>query len=232
MSTTLEPTLRRELPPLPERMKRLKLDRRGYPVPWFVTWLAEESTPEHPIEVSPGDGYPEFRVLRPSAIPEALKFERCWICGGQLGRFKAFVIGPMCMVNRINSEPPSHVECADFAARACPFLSRPHMTRRENNMPIGGETAGIAIDRNPGVGIVWITNRGFPIKRVSNGILFELPEPTEVRAYCEGRPATREEVKGSVESGLPLLLEHTQTPAERREVHELLEISQRFWPSD
>lgn len=220
---------RPELPPMPSRMKRLKVDRRGYPVPWFVAWLDEDAEPKK--EVKPGEGYPEFRVLRSTAIAEALKYELCWICGEQLGRFKAFVIGPMCMVNRINSEPPSHTGCADFAARACPFLARPHMRRRENNMPEGGVTAGIAIDRNPGAAIVWITDKGFPIKRVSNGILFSLPEPTEVRAYCEGRAATRAEIQESVLSGVPLLLEYCASEREREEVQALVTRSERHWPA-
>jgi len=28
--------LRPNLPPLPDRMKALPIDRRGFPVPWFV----------------------------------------------------------------------------------------------------------------------------------------------------------------------------------------------------
>ncbi len=41
-----------------------------------------------------------------------------------------------------------------FAAQACPFLTRPHMVRRENNLPKGAsltEGPGISIPRNPGV---------------------------------------------------------------------------------
>jgi hypothetical protein len=30
--------LRADLPALPERMKRLSVDHRGFPVPWFVQW--------------------------------------------------------------------------------------------------------------------------------------------------------------------------------------------------
>lgn len=224
--------LRSELPPLPDRMKQLKIDSRGYPVPWFVAWLSEKPAEGvEPKEVTPGEGYPEFRVLRRRAVREALQFDQCWICGGQMGRYKAFVIGPMCMVNLVNSEPPSHIDCADFAARACPFLSRPSMVRREGNLPAGGEMPGVASLRNPGVAVVWVTDRGFPIKRVPNGILFDLPDPSEVRIYCKGRPATREEVRESLDSGLPTLLGVCGSEGERNDVRARLEASKAHWPA-
>lgn len=210
--------LRSELPELPRKMRRLPIDPRGYPVPWFVAWLDDA---EPPNEVHPGEGRAEFRVMRRAAIAEALKYERCWVCGGQLGRHRAFVIGPMCAINRINAEPPSHVECADFAGRACPFLARSHMRRRENDLPPGRyqEMPGQAILRNPGVACVWISDQPFSIKGVPNGVLFDLPQPTEVRFYAEGRVASIEQVARSIDTGLPLLLEVCVNDQERKEVH-------------
>lgn len=212
--TTATPTLRPELPPLPERMKRLKLDR-GYPVPWFVAWLDD-----HENEVRPGEGRPEFRVMSERRLVEAVKDNRCWLCGGDLGRYKAFVIGPMCLVNKLNAEPPSHLECADFAARACPFLARPHMVRRENAMPEKElKTAGVSILRNPGVACVYVIDQPFVLKGDGRGgVLFDLPDPHEVRFYAEGRKATIEEIERSVETGLPHLLEVCLDQGERREV--------------
>lgn len=211
--------LRAELPELPMDMRRLPVDRRGYPVPWFVAWLDEEQR-----EVPVGEGEPEFRVMRRGAVMDAAHFDRCWVCGGRLGRWRAFVIGPMCMVNRINSEPPSHVQCAEFAARACPFLSRPHAHRREAGMPEGGEAAGVLVERNPGVTAVWrFKFARYSFKRVPNGVLFNLPEPDGVRFYAEGRAATRAEVEESVRTGLPALFEVCETDEERAEVEALAE---------
>lgn len=222
------PTLRKELPPLPHRMTRLKLDHRGYPVPHFVVWLDEDEN-----EVPPGEGRPEFRVMSQRRLAQCLKYSECWICGGKMGRWRAFVIGPMCMVNRINSEPPSHVDCADFAARACPFLSRPHMTRREGGMPEESkDAAGQPILRNPGLGTVWISDQGYPIKRTPNGVLLSLPEPSEVRFYTEGRPSTRAEVLESLESGLPLLYETCKFDGEREEIDKRMRAAEKYLPSE
>ena len=84
--------LRRSLDPLPPQMARLPI-ARGYPVPWFVAWV---------------DGRPEFRAVRPGQVEHALKHRLCWVCGTSLGRFKTFVIGPMCGINRTTAEPPCH----------------------------------------------------------------------------------------------------------------------------
>src|SRR5687768_6618400 len=110
--------LRPGLPPLPDKLKGLAVDRRGYPVPFFVGYVGEE---------------PDFRVVDPRKLLRCVKEKLCWVCGQPLDPIWVFVIGPMCGVNRISSEPPSHYQCARFSAEACPFLARPHMVRREND---------------------------------------------------------------------------------------------------
>lgn len=144
------------------------------------------------------------------------KNPRCWVCGGpfrsRLGFMDtfAFTIGPMCAINRISSEPPSHIDCAEWSARNCPFLSRPHAKRRDATDIMGPEpfkdVAGHAIERNPGVSLVWkctryqIFNDGKGKPLIEVGRLTQLPT-----WWAEGRPATREEILGSIESGFPLL---------------------------
>jgi hypothetical protein len=180
-------------------MKRLPVDR-GYPVPWFVAWLGSDGEP-----LPRGEGTPDFRVLAAGAFVEAVKLNRCWVCGQPLGAYKAFVIGPMSAVNRTSAEPPSHVDCADFAARACPFLARPHARRRELAPEIG-KAPGFHLKPNPGVALVWVTKR-YAIRKSPRGPLFNVGEPEEVRWYAEGRPASREEIFASIETGLPALRE-------------------------
>jgi hypothetical protein len=223
--------LRPELPPLPKWMRSLKVDSRGYPVPWFVVWLDERDQP-----VRPGEGTPDFRVVFPGATEQAVKHRRCWICGGPLGRYEAFVLGPMCAVNRTSAEPPSHRDCADYSARACPFLARPHARRREQGMPDEmkqAEVPGIMLKRNPGVALVWITEHGrWRRFRAHNGLLFDIGEPVETRWYAEGRPATREEVETSIESGLPSLRELAEQDGEAAllELDACVERAKRFLP--
>jgi hypothetical protein len=215
--------IRRDLPILPARVRRLPVDERGYPVPWFVQWMHSDGSPCEGDPAIDADR-PDFRVIDARRMVLAVNHRRCWVCGEQLGRCLAFVIGPMCAINRINSEPPSHRDCAEFAARACPFLTRPRMVRREDNLPEGiKEPAGIGLTRNPGVTLLWVTRSYRPFK-VDNGWLFRLGDPEEVCWYCQGRPATRAEIMASVDSGLPLL----RDAAEVDGAEVIAEIEQRY----
>lgn len=192
-------TSRPELPPMPARIAALPVER-GYPVPWFVAWLYEDGEPA-PI----GSGAPDFRVLRPFAVADAYRDQRCWVCGGRLGVHRTFVVGPMCAINRTSAEPPSHEECASWSARACPFLARPHMVRRQNTLPSDAQPApGLALDRNPGVTMLWTTRNYRPF-RVDDSVLFRLGDPERVAFLARGREATRAEVIESIESGIPAL---------------------------
>lgn len=186
-------SLRQDLPPRPGYMQGLPLDARGYPVPWFVAFI---------------DGKPDFRVIRENGIVDAVNKHKCWLCGQPLGRFLTFVIGPMCAVSRTISEPPSHLQCAEFAAQACPFLTTPAAKRNERD-PIPAdaqEAAGVGLKRNPGAVCLW-TTKSYRIMRVANGLLFRIGDPKAVAWYAHGRQATRGEVLESIESGLPLLRE-------------------------
>lgn len=200
---TIETPVRAQLPPMPSRIADLPVDARGYPVPYFVAWV---------------DGKPDHRVADRDKIPKAVKLGLCWMCGQRLGAHKAFAIGPMCAITRTVSEPPSHLECLDFAARACPFLTRPHAKRRTANLPEDVVDApGEGLKRNPGVLGVWVTRSFTRFRAFAGrpGVLFEMGAPESVRWYCEGRPATRAEVEASIEGGLPSLVELAQ--AEDRE---------------
>src|SRR5436190_5515495 len=146
VTTTYHPSL--DIATLPERMRDLPVDGRGYPVPWFVDWL---------------NGKPEFRAMDPAKWVRAIKEKCCWVCGKRLGVNLAFTIGPMCGVNRTTSEPPSHLECARWSARNCPFLNNPRMVRRQdelvNDEQARENVAGCPIMRNPGVVLLWITRQ-------------------------------------------------------------------------
>jgi hypothetical protein len=187
--------LRRELTELPDRIARLPVDHRGYPVPWFVALV---------------NGEPEFRAMDPKKWQIAVKTRRCWVCGDPLGAYLWFVLGPMCGINRTTAEPPCHHNCAEWSAVNCPFLSRPHMVRREDeliNSSLTANVAGEALTRNPGVTLLWGT-KSFSLFDDGKGRpLIHIGDPIHIRWYAEGRPATRAEVVNSIQTGLPKLME-------------------------
>lgn len=192
--------------PIPPRVQKLPVSPEGYPVPWFVQWMKDGKP------CDPGEGIPDFRVMDRNKFQRAISYRCCWVCGETLGSFKSFVIGPMCTINRISSEPPSHFECAEFSVHACPFLTKPRMRRNENDLPEHRVMGGIGITRNPGVSCIWITKKYSMFQ--ANGILFNIGDPSRTLWYSEGRPATREEVLDSIETGYPDLEEMAREEGE------------------
>lgn len=178
--------------PMPPNVTRLPIDpKRGIPVPYFVAWI---------------DGVPDFRVA--DKYHEALRFGKCWICGQPMGRFRTFVLGPMCAVNRNTVEPPCHLPCAEWSVRVCPFLTRPHARRRPDNMPEAAvNPGGISIPRNPGVSLLWTTRHWRLVSDGAGGMCITVGDPTGWSWWAEGRTATRAEIDESIAGGLPILRE-------------------------
>jgi hypothetical protein len=188
------PEYRADLPSVPTRLRSRPIER-GYPVPWFVAEI---------------DGRYDFRVADAEKLGQAVRQNLCWTCGQKLGAYKAFGVGPMCVVNRTSSEPPSHRDCIEWSAQACPFLNQSLSCRREGNLPEAElvEPGGFAILRQPGVTVLYIT-QNYRVFRAPNngGLLFTMGEPTEVRWFRQGRAATRAECLEAIETGYPALLE-------------------------
>lgn len=196
---------RNDLPELPQRLRSLPI-QNGYPVPWFVAEV---------------DGAYDFRVVDERKFAPAIKKRLCWVCGQKLGAYLAFAIGPMCLINRTTSEPPTHRECAEWSAKACPFLIQRLEVRRESHLPEGLKQApGFHSPRQPGAVCIYIT-KSFQAFKVptdvagaGSGRLIDLGEPVEVLWMRQGRTATRGEVMESIDSGYPTLLELAQRDGE------------------
>jgi hypothetical protein len=172
-------------------MERRPKDDVGHPVPWFVAWI---------------DGVPDFRVIAAGKIEDAIRFGKCWLCGEPCGTIRWFVIGPMCVVNRNTAEPGSHRECAEYAIRACPFMTRPNMVRRTTSLPEDRVDPPGMLHHNPGAAALYAARtKGVRPYRAGDGVLFELPEPVAVSWWVHGRPATRTEVDAALAAGLPAL---------------------------
>ncbi len=207
-------SLRPSLPPMPRRLRLLPVDERGYPVPFFVATV---------------NGKPDHRVSDPAKVALAHHNRLCLTCGQTLGVNLVFVAGPMCGINRISSEPPHHLECAEWAVQACPFLSRPHARRRTAGLPDEiAPAAGVPLERNPGVTMLWVTKH-YQVVPAPGGIgaLFEMGDPSAVHFYAEGRRATRAELDESIRTGIPLLADMaTREGAEAEQA--LLQAYRRF----
>jgi hypothetical protein len=206
---------------MPPRIAKLRRDRAGRPVPWFVADI---------------DGVPDFRIMDGRALDAAIREHRCWVCGERMtGPTAAFTTGPMCAVNRVSAEPPSHRECAVYSARVCPFLTNPKKRRREGHKPEGAEESpgGISIRRNPGVALVWVSRHWKAFGDGTGGILFNVGSPIRVLWFCEGREATHEEVMESIDSGLPILQEMAQKdgPDAEAELARMVDVAMALVPT-
>jgi len=203
-------------------MAHLPLDERGYPVPFFVAWV---------------DGKPDFRCMTSGAWEACVTDRRCWICGGILGRFKAFVLGPIGCLTLTSPEPPSHRQCALFAVQACPFLVRPHAQRREARMPAEAEEpAGLMLKGNPGLVVLWTTTDYRPFRVGAGigreGLLLKVGDPVPSEGLCEelmvepwmqGRPASREEFRAALHEDVEELCATVAPfPDAREEVAQIL----------
>jgi len=223
--------LRGDLPPLIPRIAKLQIDpERGYPVPWFVQWI---------------DGKPEFRLGDSEKYLLAIKQKLCWVCGESLAldgkgklmhvhdRLMAFVIGPMCCINRISGDPPSHPECAEWSVKGCPFLAKPQMVRREdeqvNEMKtnVGGEM----IERNPGVALLWITKSYSVLPDGRGKFVLKIGDPESLSWWREGRTATRQEILNAIDSGLPFLKEKCEGVEDMKVLDEMHAEALRLLPA-
>jgi len=104
---------------IPKELSHLKIDSRGYPIPYFVSYI---------------NGKPEFRFIQPERIMMIIERKVCHICGKPLPKdFCYFISGPMGLQNRISTDAGMHRVCAEFSLIACPHLFFQKSERRHND---------------------------------------------------------------------------------------------------
>jgi hypothetical protein len=110
--------------PIPDQMKGLPLDKRGFPIPFIV---ARDNA-----------GLPLFTVNDDRLTTRCIAESLCGICGLELtygdlwwvgGPLSAFHPGG-CYV-----DGPMHAECSTYALMACPHLAAPKYTKRLDALP-------------------------------------------------------------------------------------------------
>lgn len=93
----------------PKRMALLKVDERGYPIPYFTPVI---------------NGVPDFRYQDRKKQTACVEHKLCSICGKKLVRGVFwFISGPLGLANGIHSDAPMHEECARFSINVCPHLA-------------------------------------------------------------------------------------------------------------
>jgi hypothetical protein len=152
---------------IPVRMRKLKLDALGRPVPWFAKWR---------------NGFPLFSHVSGWRRRMSMRSGVCQICGQPLDAYSAFVLGPVQVETRGTMEGPAHPGCARYALQACPFLSNPARERHD-----------IKSD-NPGVFALWVT-RHYELGRYPNGDdAVIVGDPVRVQWWKARRLATADEI--------------------------------------
>ncbi len=185
--------------PMPPRVKALPRGPNGYPIPWFVPTLP--------------DGRRDARLASVDTQIRAITQHRCWVCGVQLGRRLAFVLGPVSVINRKTTEPAMHRDCAEYALQVCPFLTDPAAARRVQAMPAGAlPPAGVSIPHNPGGAAVWITDTFTPRHPPGAAQIIVTPGPARsVSWWKQGRAATAAEAAAILDVGLRAILDNTES---------------------
>jgi hypothetical protein len=163
---------------MPSRIARLPRTASGLPIPYFVD--------------RPADGSIDFRVMHPERMVLAMRQRLCWTCGERLGRYVAFVGGPLSISQRQFSDPASHRECAEYALTVCPFLTSPTTQRRDAALPEHATMDEAQVAENPGVFGLLIT-RDYTFTEIVHA-----GRPLEIWWYTAGRRATRTEVEAAI----------------------------------
>lgn len=121
---------------IPEYLKHLKVNSKGYPIPFFVAYV---------------DGKPDFRLLDARKQGYCIDQKLCAICGKKLFKNSYyFISGPEGYKNKIATDPAMHRNCAEYSLNMCPHLHIEKTTRRESGLEKLHEQQGeIMLDKPP-----------------------------------------------------------------------------------
>lgn len=99
--------------PVPDRMKHLPRDPRGYPI--FAMAYRD------------ADGRAHFTINDERERLRLIAEDRCSICGGKLLRGRWFIGGEKSAFHPhgVYQDPAMHRECARYALHVCPYLAAP-----------------------------------------------------------------------------------------------------------
>jgi hypothetical protein len=93
---------------IPSFLSHLKVDERGYVIPFFVIIH---------------NGKPEFKYFNKEKWLLCTEKNLCWICGKKLIKGSYFFIsGPLGLKNRTVTDCAMHRDCAEYSVKICPHM--------------------------------------------------------------------------------------------------------------
>lgn len=108
---------------LPMRMRSLRKDPRGFPIPFIV--MIDKT------------GMPQFTISDQHKVHACITKRLCSICGRRLDKtgrnFDLWLIGgARCFLHEHGAflDPPMHRECGEYSLRVCPFLAARSYSKR------------------------------------------------------------------------------------------------------
>ena len=125
-----------QLTTIPDLMKDLPVDRRGYPVPFVV--------------IVDGNGTPHFKANDYKRYQACIERRLCNICGKALKREFWFLGGQESAFHPHGAfvDGPLHHGCGLFALQNCPYMLYTDYRAKEDEAAIKGKMAGdVATER-------------------------------------------------------------------------------------
>jgi len=185
--------------PIPPRLA-LRPRHQGMIVPYFCAWYING----HQCTENTEGAVPSFPTTDQRKLVLCVNGNLCWLCGKQLGAYKAFVIGPAGAIAEASYEPPSHRDCARYAMQVCPHLNNPDHTfaldkgfkLRPHERVIHNVSA-----HNPGVNVIWVTKHyGVEIRdQETSTCIFTLGKAEYCELFTRGRRATYKEAADAIQ---------------------------------
>jgi len=173
------------------------------PVPWHIQWIDEAGAPTRP-----GTGIPDGTIDE-SKFTRCLARGRCWICGELRDRQGTFILNGTSLIQRFVREPPSHVDCAEWAVQTYRI--------------------------HEGVFCLWRSSRFLPEHHEGRTMWRLIGDADAAEWWLDGRSATFEEALASITAHHALLDREARTEGgwrDSRSLHFKHQRALKFLPEE